>query len=244
MTPQMEIHIDSHNTMIIKDTTQYDKTSDGSNFAKEDSGSVFVLSYHYKDDTEIVETKYVNVHKDPLIYSMEVPKDGWLTIHHIILPTKELIESRTNNTLQKNIYFISNNKIYKISRVTSETDGNIYEEVSDIKTILTANPDSNNVTIQEKDYMSVWNLRQCLASICLEIFNNLDAFGKCFNSKSVDSELKYKRDLVWMALHVIKYLSAFNMKAEAARIINQLEGCNGICTQTRTKDVRGCGCGK
>ena len=35
-----------------------------------------------------------------------------------------------------------------------------------------------------------------------------------------------------MAINVIKYMSKYNMTAEAARIINQLEGCNGICTGT------------
>ena len=48
-----------------------------------------------------------------------------------------------------------------------------------------------------------------------------------------------------MAINVIKYMSKYNMKAEAARIINQLEGCNGICTGTNNPEkISGCGCSR
>ena len=119
------------------------------------------------------------------------------------------------------MYYIDNKVIKDYNHPDSKVD---------LKAILELNPGTSTALIVEKDYISIWNLQKCLVNLCLEIFNNLGAFGKCFNSSSINDELKYKRDLVWMAIHVIKYLTKYNMKAEAARIINQLEGCNGICT--------------
>ena len=49
-----------------------------------------------------------------------------------------------------------------------------------------------------------------------------------------------------MGINVIKYMVQFNMLAEAQRILEMLEGCNGICSgnSSNTNKSSGCGCSK
>ena len=49
-----------------------------------------------------------------------------------------------------------------------------------------------------------------------------------------------------MGITVIKYMVQFNMLAEAERIIELLESCNGICSgnPSTTNKSSGCGCSK
>ena len=236
----LEFKIDNQNNIVVKDTTKYEDVPNNTfnSFTKFNSGSIYVLGYHYKhNEIEYTKPLYINQHTEYSQYRINVPKDGWITLYHIILPTKEYVDSLPIDVVRETdyVYYIYEGKVY---------DRNHNDNIVDIDTMLSVNPNLTSILIDEQDYISIWNLQKCLVDLCLEIFNNLDAFGHCFNSNNISDELKYRRDLVWMAIHVIKYLARYNMKPEAARIINQLEGCNGVCTKTRTKGVRGCGCNK
>ena len=67
----------------------------------------------------------------------------------------------------------------------------------------------------------------------------------CWNKYKVNSELIYKRDLVWMAINVVKYLTQCEQLAEADRVIKTIQGCNGLCVSTNlTNSTNGCGCSK
>lgn len=243
MKVSSKFKIDNFNNIIVEDTTVYPQTQDWTlkSYRKEDSGSVFVLGYHSKDkDIEYISTLYVNLNTDNSQHKIQIPKDGWITLHQIVLPTKEFVDQNFDNIKDSKqyIFYIHKNKLYQKSK-----EGNEDSRVN-IETIMSLDSEWHNTCDNEIEYISIWNLQKCLVNLCLEIFNNLGAFGKCFNSSSINDELKYKRDLVWMAIHVVKYLAKHNMKAEAARIINQIEGCNGICTQTKSTRVSGCGCNK
>ena len=54
-------------------------------------------------------------------------------------------------------------------------------------------------------------------------------------------KLDYKRDLVWAALNVIQYMIDSNQLAEAQRLLERINGCNGLCSNEDTGD-KGCGC--
>lgn len=235
--------VDDSNNIVIKDTTDYTNSQNWAftSYTEANSGTILVLGYHNKNsEIEYTTPIYINENKRNAEYIIKVPKDGWITLYQIVLPNKKCIEEAAYNGLFENlskeeyVYYLDGNTIKDYNHPNTKVD---------IDLIL-LDTNNSNILINEKDYISIWNLQKCLVNLCLEIFNNLGAFGKCFNSSSINDELKYKRDLVWMAIHVIKYLTKYNMKAEAARIINQLEGCNGICTQSQTKSVRGCGCNK
>lgn len=243
MEISLKFKIDNLNNIVIKDTTIYESEFSGDfiKYRKEDTGSIFVLGYHYPNNKEEYTTPlYINKHTENSEYLIKVPKDGWITLYHIILPTKEYVQemSRVLPDYTKKfqyLYYIDNGQVLDWNRNDAKVD---------LETLLQLDIKEKSFLIGEQDYISIWNLQKCLVNLCSQIFDNLGAFGKCFNSSSIDDELKYKRDLVWMAIHVIRYLAKCNMEAEAARIITQLEGCNGICTQTTAKTSRGCGCGK
>lgn len=129
-------------------------------------------------------------------------------------------------------YYSDGNEIYK-----KDNEGNI-QKVS-IEELLEVNPDAYNFTKQVQKFFSVCYLRKCFVSLCKNLFNS-KIFGKCFNQK-IDSQLIYKRDLVWSALNVIQYLIDSDQLEEAERILSEITGCNGLCSN---KDMgrEGCGC--
>lgn len=81
--------------------------------------------------------------------------------------------------------------------------------------------------------------------MCNEILNmNL---LKC-KSKNADLDnLIFKRDFVWMTINVIKYSVSLGQYAEAQRILEQVNTCNGFCDSINNKyktlnRSSGCGC--
>lgn len=244
----LEIKADDLNNIIIEDTTIYDSESNTGksfhSFKASETGSVFVLEYHKNNiESEYLSPIIVDHHSLSRKYQVTIPKDGWFTIHHIVLPTKDCIYSFVEAEMQGITfgYYLDFDNIYDRNRL--DQNGNPIK-VS-IKEVLEGNTNIATTQISSKDYISILNLQKCLVNLCQELFDNLVTSGKCFTTKDNKSELSFKRDLVWMAINVIKYMSKYNMRAEAARIINQLEGCNGICTgNTNAKKVQGCGCNR
>ena len=58
-------------------------------------------------------------------------------------------------------------------------------------------------------------------------------------------DVDFARDLVWMAINVIKYLTECEQLAEVERIIETIKGCNGLCVSSDvTSKTSGCGCYK
>jgi hypothetical protein len=48
-----------------------------------------------------------------------------------------------------------------------------------------------------------------------------------------------------MAINVIKYLTECEQLAEVERIIETIQGCNGLCVSSNlTSKTNGCGCSK
>lgn len=246
MKPGLEIRADGLDNIIVKDTTVYDKESNVgksfSTFKQSETGSIFVLEYHKNDnESEYMAPVIVNIHTECTEYKIKIPKDGWFTVHHIILPTKDCIYTFSEAEMHGITfgYYLDLDNIYDRNRLDSK--GNPVK-VS-IEEVLEGNTNIATTQISSKDYISILNLQKCLVNLCQKIFNNLGAFGQCFKSNTDNSDLIFKRDLVLMAINVVKYMSKYNMKAEAARIISQIEGCNGICTRTNnSQKVSGCGC--
>ena len=109
----------------------------------------------------------------------------------------------------------------------------------EIQEVLEVNPEVFGIIKIYQNFFSVCYLRKCFISLCQKIFNDR-GFDRCFNGK-VDSQLIYKRDLVWAALNVIQYMIDSNQLAEAQRLLERIMGCNGLCSSEDTGD-KGCGC--
>ena len=244
---ELDINIitDAHCKVIIEDNTEYlSETSTGiskGGFKYSDTVSVVVLQ-HNKTQETVVKSPTYDYHTSDYI---EVPVgfDGWFTINYIVLPNKDWFDREREKSsgsalgLYDIVYFVDNGYIYKY--VNGEIDGASIEEV------LEVNPINTTISRTNKDYVSICFLQKCYVNLCQQIFNDR-GFSQCWNKNSVDSELVYKRDLVWMAINVIKYLTEFNQLAEVERIIEQINGCNGLCKSNSTYQPAssGCGCSK
>ena len=245
----MELNIniitDAHCKVIIEDNTEYlSETSTGTSkggFKYSDTVSVIVLQ-HNKTQKTVVQNPTYDYHTSDYI---EVPVgfDGWFTVNYIVLPNKDWFDRERDKSsgsalgLYKIVYFVDNGYIYKY--VNGEIVGASIEEVLEI------NPIDTTISKTSKDYVSICFLQKCYVNLCQQIFNDR-GFSQCWNKNSVDSELVYKRDLVWMAINVIKYLTEFNQLAEVERIIEQIMSCNGLCTNSQIykSSNTGCGCNK
>lgn len=89
-----------------------------------------------------------------------------------------------------------------------------------------------------QNFVSLCYLRKCYISLCQKIFNS-KIFDRCFNNK-VDSNLLYKRDLVWAALNTIQYMIDIGQLAEAIRLLERISGCNGLCASEKVGNDCGC----
>lgn len=174
--------------------------------------------------------------------TLQVSSDGWYSLVHIVLPSKEWFERELNKQegsalgLYNLVYFASNNKVYKyINGNTSQVD---------LSEILEVNPVNTTISRTSEDFVSICFLRKCYINLCKQILNDR-GFSSCWNKNKVDSELIYKRDLVWTAINVIKYLTECKQLAEVERIIETIQGCNGLCVSSKLiSTTNGCGCSK
>lgn len=245
MDLNINIITDAHCKVIIEDNTEYlSETSAGTSkggFKYSDTVSVIVLQ-HNKAEKTVVKNPTYNYHTSNYI-EIPVGFDGWFTINYIVLPNKIWFDREREKpsgsalSLYNIVYFVDDGYVYKY--VNGEISGASIEEV------LEVNPINTTISKTNKDYVSICFLQKCYINLCQQIFNDR-GFSQCWNKNSIDSELVYKRDLVWMAINVIKYLTSLNQLSEVERIIEQINGCNGLCkSDTAYKPSNsGCGCSK
>lgn len=175
-----------------------------------------------------------------LINEVPVKFDGWFTVEHIVLPSKEwfekelLKEEGSAINLYSIVYYSDGQTLYKYINGESW--------VVPLDEVLEVNPINTTISKISKDYISICFLRKCYINLCNQIFNDR-GFSSCWNKNTIDSELIYKRDLAWMAINVIKYLTECEQLYEVERIIETLNGCNGLCP-SNDNITNGCGCSK
>ena len=123
-------------------------------------------------------------------------------------------------------------------------DGKFYyllEEIS-LQELVQLNPNVTGLSVTYDYYFQLCKLKKCFINICYEIFDT-QASIKCNNSK-LDSNLIYKRDLIWSTLNVIKYMVEIDQFEEAERLLERVTKCNGLCNNmcSDSVNVSNCGC--
>lgn len=249
-TPTINIITNDTCNVYVKDTSAYlpENMSAGKHqFKYSDTVSIDVLRHNKLQETIHRDFTFSD-HSDNTPIKIPVNVDGWFSIVHIVLPSKKWFDEEFSKSdtsklgLYHVVYYSDGKKIYKYLPKISESP----EEVP-LGEILDLNLNSRDYTVYytEKDYVSICFLQECYINLCQQIFNKR-GFSPCWNKNTVDSELVYKRDLVWMAINVIKYLTSLNQLSEVERIIEQINGCNGLCkSDTANKSNNsGCGCSK
>lgn len=232
--------------VIVQDLSTYipeEEIGQGtSEFKKSQTVAIDVLEINKSTGSEYGKPIFT-VYKDTDVVELPVQFDGWFTVNHIILPSKEWFDTEISKKegsmigAYDKVYYSDGKTIYKYSNKGTE------KEV-DIKEVLERNPYNTTIYRTQEEYVSICFLRKCYINLCQQIFNGR-SFSPCWSKNNVDGELTYKRDLAWMAINVIKYLTECEQLAEVERIIEQLHGCNGLCNSSNiTSTTNGCGCSK
>ena len=222
---------------------------DVSTYLAEDFSGIVKGKFKYSDTISIdvlqhnqtLKTIYT---KHDTLKSIDIPIgfDGQFSLVHLVIPNIEWFNKELEKTegsalgLYDIVYFSDGIDIYKyINGKTSQVT------IDDILEINTVNTTISRIS---RDFVSICFLRKCYINLCQQIFEDR-GFSRCWNKNKVDSELIYKRDLVWMAINVIKYLTECEQLAEVERIIETIQGCNGLCVSSNlTSKTNGCGCSK
>ena len=207
------------------------------------SGTVSIDVLQHNKTTETVYRDPIYTKHDTLQpINIPVEFDGWFDVIHLVLPSIEWFNREIDKSegsalgLYDLVYFSDGIDIYKY------LDGNVSQVT--INEVLEVNPINTTISKTNRDYVSICFLRKCYINLCQQIFEDR-GFSRCWNKNKVDSELIYKRDLVWMAINVIKYLTECEQLAEVERIIETIQGCNGLCVSSNlTSKTNGCGCSK
>lgn len=238
---ELSINITTNDSckVIIEDESEY-KSEDSTTISKgefkySETISIDVLQLNKTSETEYQDPVYTEHDDEAEAVEISVDFDGWFSVVHVVLPTKEWFKESSAVGLYDTVYYSDGENIYKyIDGTTSQVT---------IEEVLEVNTTNTTISITSKDYFSICYIRKCFIDLCKQIFNDR-AFSSCWSDNDVDSELIYKRDLVWMAINVIKYLVKCNQLAEAERVVEILNDCNGICPADSTSSTNGCGCSK
>lgn len=210
-------------------------------FKYSDTISIDILQHNKSKETVYTDPVYTSHNiADPI--NIPVKFDGWFTVIHLVLPTKDWFDRESSKQegsaigLYNIVYYSDGASIYKyVNGQSSETT---------IDEIIEVNPDDTTISRTGEDYISICFLRKCYINLCQQIFNSR-GFSPCWNKNDIDSDLIFRRDLVWMAINVIKYLTECEQLAEVERIIETIKGCNGLCVSSDvTSKTSGCGCCK
>ena len=211
-------------------------------FKYSDTVSIDVLQYNKTTGPEVQVPTYTE-HSDvvkPIV--LPVGFDGWFDVVHIVLPSQEWFvkeqEKETGSALPiyDTVYFSDGKNVYNY--LTGEG------AAVELSEIIERNEEGTTISRISENYVSICFLKKCYISLCQQIFNNR-GFSKCWGKSTQIGELTYRRDLVWMAINVIEYMTEFNQLAEVERVIEQIGGCNGLC-KSEFKQIpnHGCGCSK
>lgn len=227
------------NTIRVQDCTDYlSETASSSKvkFKYSETASI-TIAVHNKINNE--EKQYIYTkHTGNRYIQIPLKSDGWFKIIYVVLPTKEwFINNKQFLSDYSIVYFLDDTVIHKYV--------NGVDSIVSIDEVINVNTGITTVSIVDKSYISTYFLMQCYIDLCRQIFNDR-AFSLC--KSTIESDAMYKRDLTWMAINVIKYLTqtseSEDQLVEVERLIESLQGCNGLCSTTITNKSNGCGCSK
>lgn len=204
-------------------------------FKYSDTVSISMLRYNASTIKKTSQPVF-NYHNgyNPIVLDLEY--DGSYTIKYIVLPTMFWFRHANESELAfyDTVYFADGEEIFKYE--------NQVETHTDIKEVLLKDLDGTNISRIEVPYIVDCFISKCFLSLCLEIFKST-GFNSCSKNNQVDSDLLYRRDLIWMAINAINYSLWFEDYIGAQMIFEKIRGCNGLCKDEFNKlSNHDCGC--
>lgn len=222
-------------------------------------------NYTYSQSVTINVLEKVNAQQEETLYKVNIVKhvvdcidesdfllneDGLYNVTHIILPTQEwfnnvMLHSPESFNAYYGVYFYDENR----ETFNKYEDGTLVEvsleEILEINALppLDASELTTTIIKGTKNTFSICKLKDCFYKICRQL---LQAYPvKCPDKSNDLEQLQYYRDIIWMALNVMKYLLEKNQVFEAQRILEEITYCGSICNNIENTDKKyssSCGC--
>ena len=227
--------------------------------------SIYIAQLNTSKESKIIFYKAEENTEDTPEITIPSIEDGYISLYHIVIPWYDQIDwdhDPSSYRFREHHFYYLDGVYYKIVKkgIPVGPGGKrivyVEEEISEedlIQEILTIieNQDTEACKDLFESYISkiteqypifsICHLRKCYKNICQSIFNSR-IFDKCFKAK-VNSDLIFRRDLVWATINVIQYLVDSEQFAEAQLVLERINECPGLCTeQEKESGKKGCGC--
>ena len=179
---------------------------------------------------------------------MEMPVDGLYEVTHIILPTEvwlQYVLDRDPTALTAyNLIYIYNKAEETFQKYVSNALVDVtVEEVLAVNAVppTTVTEKTSTIIRSDKNTFCVCYINECFYRMCKNLLTTLP--GKCQNKLDDVKAMIYNRDIIWMAINVIKYLLELKQFYEAQRILEDITFCGSLCKDVMNKNIKGSGCG-
>lgn len=218
-------------TGLEKENQQYltDFSQELGKFTYMDTVSVNILIPVDSKDNEGKYEYTVKEHlEDDLLDQtiMEFPKDGLYKVVHMIIPNKSWKDNYQGDEYEI-IYYYHEGNFY-----------NEQDELIDLDLILNTNSELISVFYDYQLTFSSCQLQECYYKYANKFLLDYCSSGKCYNKQN-----SAEFDIIWIGMHVMKYLLDLNRLYEAQYILERLTSCTGVCYQQTKNKLKGNGCG-
>ena len=227
--------------LVITDTSNcyYDNSSEEfMKFTYEDTITLDIVTLEKTDGPRLLAVVYTTHEKGKNLNEVNLPlgNDGLININHIIIPTVSLYNKQKNkehNTLNKykNIYVSDGKRLYKL-------ENKHLNEIDPINLIINDWFDETTIFKSQQFLFLTCYLTKCYVNLCNQVIKELAKnknaknghySGECSNVNNEAKDLIYNKDLVYITLNVINYLTQDCLFEEAEQILENIQSCKGIC---------------
>lgn len=208
----------------IEDTTAYHQRN---KFKYSETVTINILMKHTYEESKVVQFVVTDhcSYLDEEHFSFK--DDGYYTIEHAIIPKIDYADIQSP-LIQ---YLWDGTSIQKLERnhKTEVTTEEFVRLISDNKL------DGTTISGVSLTQFSLCHLYECFIKKCQESFKNLSPCSPNNNTN---------RDLVWMAINIIKYYVELGQLLQAQRLLEQLNYCGELCSEGSMFQKHDCRCSK
>ena len=227
--------------LVITDTSNcyYDNSSEEfMKFTYEDTITLDIVTLEKTDGPRLLAVVYTTHETGKNLNEVNLPlgNDGLININHIIIPTVSWYNKQKNkehNTLNKykNIYVSDGKRLYKL-------ENKHLNEIDPINLIINDWFDETTIFKSQQFLFLTCYLTKCYVNLCNQVIKELAKnknaknghySGECSNVNNEAKDLIYNKDLVYITLNVINYLTQDCLFEEAEQILENIQSCKGIC---------------
>ena len=208
--------------------------------------SITSLFYESSKEESVMKTVYTPHDKLPSVNetadSIRIPidKDGYYIVHHLVLPTLDWLEEvhDDENLAQYNHIYVSDGcDVFKYDKETSTAYPVDIKEIVELNNCYSTDY-KGTISKASFDLFSIAKLKECYIRLSKALFDYCP--GEC---EKADSQLRFKRDFVWMTYNVILFYLQDHLYIDAQNVLEQTTGCNSFCEQMSDTSLKNADCG-